>query len=193
MFPSCKDFSAYTLRMERLDLGQLRELARELASRRETAYAEVQAEVETMKAWLRERAAAVAERERELAELSSRLGQNGLAEELAAAKRMAAAAEAEWSLAVAERERLDEREARIHEVEKELAALRIELEQKREPTRRPPASARQRELDDRKVALDEREAALDDRERMLRGDTMSLPAPLSFTEGLAGLAHNEPG
>ena len=141
--------------MERLDLGQLRELARELASRRETAYAEVQAEVETMKAWLRERAAAVAERERELAELSSRLGLNGLAEEL--------------------------------------AALRIELEHKRAPTRRPPPSARQRELDDRQAALDEREAALDNRERMLRGDTMSFPAPLSFDDGLAGLAHNEPG
>jgi chromosome segregation ATPase len=179
--------------MERLDLGQLRELARELASRRETAYAEVQAELETMKAWLRERAAAVAERERELAELSSRLGGNGLAEELAAAQRKAAAAEAEWSLAVAERERLDEREARIHEVEKELAALRIALEQKGAQTRRPPASARQRELDEREAALNEREAALDNRERMLRGDTMSFPTPLSFDDGLAGLAHNEPG
>lgn len=178
--------------MERLDLEAVRELARDLAARREAAYAEVRGEVEMMKAWLRERADAVAERERELAELSSRLGEDGLAEELASARRTAAAAEAEWSLAAAERERLDEREAQIHAVEKELAALRIALEQKRTPGRRPAASTRQRELDAREAALDEREAALDERERMLRGDTMSFPAPLSFTEGLAALAHNKP-
>jgi hypothetical protein len=179
--------------MERPDLEQLRELARELAMRREAAFAEVQGEVETMLAWLRERAGAVAERERELAELSNRLGENGLAEELAAARRTAAAAEAERSLAAAERERLDEREAQIHAVEKELAALRVELEQTRASGRRPAASARQRELDAREAALDVREAALDERERMLRGDTLSFPAPLSFTEGLAELAHTDPG
>jgi hypothetical protein len=179
--------------MERPDLDQVRRLARELAERREAAYAEVQAEVETMLAWLRERAGAVAQRERELAELSSRLGENGLAEELASARRTAAAAEAEWSLAAAERERLDEREAQIRAVEKELAALRIELEERRAAGRRPAASTRQRELDARESALDAREAALDERERMLRGDTMSFPAPVAFTEGLAALAHNEPG
>lgn len=193
MFPSWKDFSAYTLCMERLDLDQVRRLARDLAERRETAFAEVQGEVETMLAWLRERAGAVAERERQLAELSNRLGGDGLAEELAAARRMAAAAEAEWRLAAAERERLDEREAQIHAVEKELAALRVELEQKRSSGRRPPASTRQRDLDAREAALEEREAALEERERMLRGDTMSFPAPMSFTDGLAALAQNDPG
>ena len=137
MFQTCKDFSAYTLRMERLDLDHVRRLARELAERREAAYAEVQGEVEAMLAWLRERAGAVAQRERELAELSSRLGEDGLAEELAAARRLAAAAEQERSLAAAERERLDEREAQIHAAEKELAALRIELEQRRPEPGRP--------------------------------------------------------
>ena len=168
MFPSCKDFPAlHSLCMDRRDVEQLRALARDLAARRETAFAEVRGEVEAMLAWLRERAAAVAERERELAELSNRLGADGLADELAAARRTAAAAEAELSLAAAERERLDEREAQIHAVEKELAARRREL--------------------------DAREAALEERERRLQGDTMSFPAPLGFTEVLAELAHNEPG
>ena len=190
MWSSCKDSSA--LHSFCMDLERLQELARDVAARRDVAFAEAQTEIEAMKTWLRERAGAVAERERQLAELSTRLGGNGLEEEIAAARRTSAAAEAEWSLAAAERERLDEREAQIHAVERELAAQRVELEQKRTSGRRPAATTRQRELDAREAALDEREAALDERERMLRGDTMSFPAPMSFSEGLAALAQNDP-
>lgn len=111
-----------------LELDELRRLARELAGRRESAYAEVQDEIATMKAELRRRAEAIAERERELAELERRLGAGGLAGELAAVKRAVEEAEAERRLAAAERERLDEREQRIREVEKELAARRRELD-----------------------------------------------------------------
>jgi len=190
MCPSGKDFSAlHSFCME----DELRKLARDLAARRESAYAEARAEVETMMAWLRERAGAVAQRERELAEVSNRLGGNGVVEELASARRLSEAAKAEHALAVAERERLEEREAQIHRVEKELAAQRIELEEKRAKGRRPAASSRQRELDEREAALDAREAALEERERMLHDDTMSFPAPLSFADGVSALAHNKPG
>jgi hypothetical protein len=178
----------------RLDLEEVRRLARELASRRDSAYAEVQGEVELMKAALRERAAAIAQRERRLAELEHKVGANGLAEELAAARRSAAEADAEHRLAAAERDRLEEREQRIRAVEKELAALRIELERQQvPPQRRPAASARQKELDAREAALDAREAALEAREAALRGDTMSMPSPLGFADGLAALAHPDAG
>lgn len=173
----------------RLDLEEARRLARELAARRESIYADAHDEVETMKAELRRRAEAIAERERRLTELEGRLGRNGLAEELAAAKRAVEEAESERRLAAAERERLDEREQQIRTVEKELAARRRELD--RAPAsrlpRRPTASVRQRELDDREAALDEREAALDEREAILRGDTMSMS--LGLADGLAVLAH----
>ena len=176
----------------RLDLEEVRRLARELASRRDAAYAEVQGEVELMKASLRERAAAIAQRERRLAELEHHAGADGLTEELAAARRAVAEADAERRLAAAERDRLEEREQRIRAVEKELAALRIELEQQRTPPRRPTASARQKELDAREAALDEREASIEAREAALRrGDTMSMPSLRGFADGLAALAHPE--
>jgi chromosome segregation ATPase len=167
----------------RLDLEELRRLARDLASRREHAYAEMQGEVEMMKASLRERAAAIAERERELTDLEQRLSEHGLAAEIAKTQRLAAEAEAERSLAAAERDRLDEREQQIRRVERELAALRVELAE-RPPARRPPATVRQKELDAREAALDEREAALEARLRAIGGDTMEL----SFSDGLAALA-----
>jgi chromosome segregation ATPase len=176
-----------------MEIQEVRRLARELASRRDAAYAEVRDEVESMKAELRQRAAAIAERERHLTELERRVDANGLAEELAAARRTVAEAEAERALAAAERERLDEREQQIRRVEKELAARRMDLEhEQRAPARRPAASTRQRELDAREAELDEREAALDLREAALRGDTMSMPA-LGFAEGLAALAHPDTG
>ncbi len=146
----------------------------------------MQGEVEQMKASLRERAAAIAQREHRLAELEHRLDATGLAEELAAAQRAAAEAEAERRrLAAAELASVwDEREQQIQgAVEKELAALRIELGQKPPAARRATASARQRELDAREAALDEREAALEAREAVLRGDTMSMPSPLGFADG----------
>jgi hypothetical protein len=174
-----------------MEIQEVRRLARELASRRETAYAEAQDEVEAMKAELRHRAAAIAERELHLAERERCAGSDGLVGERAAA-RAVAEAEAERALAAAERDRLDEREQQIRRVEKELAARRMELEHERAPARRPPASARQRELDEREAALDEREAALELREAALRGDTMSMPA-LGFADGLAALSHPDAG
>ena len=173
--------------MERAD-EELRRLARELSERRESAYAEVQAEVETMKASLRERAAAIAERERELAELEQRMNENGLAAELANARRLAAEAESERRLAAAERDRLEEREQQIRTVERELAARRLELSRRSGP-KKPPVSTREHELDEREAALDARETALEKRERALAGgevgaDTMEL----SFSDGLAALS-----
>ena len=150
-------------------------------------------EVEAMKAELRRRATAIAERERELADREHRAGADWLAEDQAVARRAVADAEAEFALAAAERERLDEREQQIRRVEKELAALRMELEQhERGPARRPPASARQRELDEREAALDEREAALEQREAALRGHMLSMPG-LGFADGLAALSHPDAG
>ena len=108
------------------DPGELRDLA----ARRESVYTEARDEIEAMKAELRHRAEAIAERERRLAELERRLESSGLAEELAAARRATAEAEAERRLAAAERERLDEREQQIRAVEKELAARRRELDER---------------------------------------------------------------
>lgn len=167
-----------------MEIEELRRLARDLAARRDSAYAEAQADVESMKHELRERAAAIAARERRLAELEQRVAAKGLVDEIDAARRAQEQADAERRLAAAERERLDEREQRIRAVEKDLAAQRIELEQTRGTSRRPAASVRQRELDEREAELDAREAALDRREAALRSDTMSMPG-LGFAEGLA--------
>ena len=76
---------------------------------------------------------------------------------------------------------------------KSYTALRIELGQKPPPVRRATASARQKELDAREAALDEREAALEAREAALRGDTMSMPSPLGFADGLAALTRPDAG
>jgi chromosome segregation ATPase len=167
----------------RLDEEELRRLARDLAARRDAAYAEMRGEVDALKAELAERARAVAERARELDALERRLNEGGVADELAAARRARADAEQERLLAQAERERLEERERQIHAVERELAALRVELSG--EPAApRPTAPGRQKELDEREAALDAREAELDARERALRGDTMAM----TFSDGLAALA-----
>jgi len=162
-----------------IGLDDIRRLARDLAARREEAYAEMQGEVELMKEALRRRAVAIAQREQMLAELEHRLTDHGLAAELASLRQRQADADAEQSLAIAERERLDERERQIRAVERELAALRIELEQR--AGRFPPASARRKELDAREAELAAREAALDERERALDaraatsgGDTMAM-------------------
>jgi DNA repair exonuclease SbcCD ATPase subunit len=80
----------------------------------------------------RERAAAAhaAELEAEKARLAER--ERELAGELAAAQTRLAETAAERELTAAERERLEERDRAVHEVEKRLAAARIELEQERE-------------------------------------------------------------
>jgi hypothetical protein len=145
---------------EEPQLEHVRRLARELAERRDAAYADVQAEVAAIKAELRERAAAIAERERELAT-------NGAPTDLAKAQELMRRAEAELKLAEAERSRLEEREQRVRAVEKELAALRIELEQKQPP--RPPAPRR---------------------EPTYAGERFVPPPAPSFAEGLAALARS---
>jgi len=115
------------------------------------------AAVEELKRTLRERAEIVVARERELGEmrreLARRLAQAGAGveaaglpdereqrlarreRELDAALAAAAAREreaaAELALAQAERDRLEERERAVHDVERELAGLRVRLEQER--------------------------------------------------------------
>lgn len=115
------------------------------------------AAVEELKRTLRERAEIVVARERELGEmrreLARRLAQAGAGveaaglpdereqrlarreRELEAALAAAAAREreaaAELALAQAERDRLEERERAVHDVERELAGLRVRLEQER--------------------------------------------------------------
>src|SRR5262249_40455456 len=158
------------------------------ADRRESAYAEVQAEVESMKAALRERAAAIAERELQLATGS------GTPSNLAGAQELMRRAEAGLKLAEAERARLEEREQRSRAVgeererrigggEKERAARRIELTQGRP---RPTVSTQERELDAREAALAAREAAL-------AGGRVILPPAPSFADGLAALARSRNG
>lgn len=109
-------------------------------------YEQALAEIEEMKRSLREHAQHVAAREKELEELRLEVaGRQGRrrapapgpdrSEELARAIREAEKREREavqeLALARAERERLDEREQMIRKVERELAGLRIELEQER--------------------------------------------------------------
>jgi hypothetical protein len=141
-------------------LEHVRRLARELAERRDSAYADVQAEVASLKAELRERAAAIAERERELTT-------SGAPGDLAKAQELMRRAEAELKLAEAERSRLEEREQRVRAVEKELAALRLELTKKQQSP--PPAPVR---------------------ETTFTGTRFALPPAPSFAEGLAELARS---
>src|SRR5436190_95091 len=99
-----------------LNRDELLRLARELAGRRLAAQA---AELETRGAVLEAEAARIAAQERELET------------ELAAAQVRLSEAIAEQELTAAERERLEERDRAVHEQEKALAAVRIELEQER--------------------------------------------------------------
>jgi colicin import membrane protein len=110
-------------------------------------YEQALAEVEEMKRELREHAQHVAVRARELEELrlevAGRQGRRrgpapvgpGRSEELdravAEAKKREREAAQELALAKAERERLDEREQSIRKVERELAGLRIQLQEDR--------------------------------------------------------------
>lgn len=114
---------------ERLELLRL---ARELGAARDTAREPVAVELEPLKQALREAIETVARFRRGLGEL-----RRGLEDEIAATR-------AERELAVAEREHLDERERTIHDVEKELAGLRVALDEQRRQL-----GARERALDDR--------------------------------------------
>jgi predicted nucleic acid-binding Zn-ribbon protein len=109
-------------------------------------YEHALAEVEEMKRALREHARNVAAREKELGdlrlELAGRQGrrrpsapdparQSDLERAIAEAEKRERDAVQELALAKAERERLDEREQAIRKVERELAGLRVQLQQER--------------------------------------------------------------
>jgi cell division septum initiation protein DivIVA len=115
-------------------------------------YEQALAEVEEMKRTLREHAQNVAAREKELEELRLEVaGRQGrrrapaptsappagpdrskqLARAIAEAEKREREAVQELALAKAERERLDEREQSIRKVERELAGLRVQLQEER--------------------------------------------------------------
>jgi chromosome segregation ATPase len=113
-------------------------------------YEEALAEVEEMKRALREHAQRVAAREKELDELRLEVAgrqsrrrpttpaapagpdrSDELARKIAEAEKREREAVQELALAKAERERLDEREQAIRKVERELAGLRMHLQQER--------------------------------------------------------------
>jgi hypothetical protein len=111
-------------------------------------YEQALAEVEEMKRALREHARHIADREKELDELRlETAGRHGrrtraaaadsaersaeLARAVAEAEKREREAVQELALAKAEREKLDEREQAIRKVERELAGLRIQLEEER--------------------------------------------------------------
>jgi F0F1-type ATP synthase membrane subunit b/b' len=112
-------------------------------------YERALAEVEDMKRRLREHAQNVAAREKELEELRLEVaGRQGrrrapapaaagpdrsgeLAQKIAEAEKREREAVQELALAKAERERLDEREQAIRKVERELAGLRVQLQEER--------------------------------------------------------------
>ena len=108
-------------------------------------YEEALAEVEEMKRALREHARNVATREKELEALrldvagrqASRRApppnatDRNVAEAIAKAEKREREAVQELALAKAERERLDEREEAIRKVERELAGLRVKLQEER--------------------------------------------------------------
>jgi DNA repair exonuclease SbcCD ATPase subunit len=113
-------------------------------------YEHALAEVEQMKRTLREHAQRVAAREKELEQLrldvAGRQGRrrsamppapagpdrsDELARKIAEAEKRERAAVQELALAKAERERLDEREQEIRKVERELAGLRVHLQEEK--------------------------------------------------------------
>lgn len=113
-------------------------------------YEQALAQVEEMKRTLREHAQRVAARERELEQLRLEVaGRQGrrrttpqadatgpdrsdeLARKIAEAEKRERQAVQELALAKAERERLDEREQAIRKVERELAGLRVQLQEER--------------------------------------------------------------
>jgi len=121
-------------------------------------YEQALAEVEEMKRALREHAQNVAAREKELEELRLEVaGRQGrrraptprpvgpdrsdeLASAIAEAEKREREAVQELALAKAERERLDEREQSIRKVERELAGLRVQLQEERLRLGGPPST-----------------------------------------------------
>jgi hypothetical protein len=236
-----------------LDRAELLRLARELAERRRAGQTSAQTEVEELKQTLRERAEAIAGRERELAELQRRLEsgrpsvrsrlelrprrgernasvdeealaarersgldraraladreraaetreqaaaalaaeleaetarvaerERELAAELEAARVKLSETDSERELAKAERERLEERDRAVHEVERQLAAARIALERERremesqltarqlveqDTPAEPDPAAKLAEVAQRELLLESRESQVEARER----------------------------
>ncbi len=230
-----------------LERESLLRLARELATQRNTDHAQSRAELEQLKQLLRERAEAVAERERELDELQRSLGarklpklkpskeskqdpaaaealaareraaldraqalearenelaqrqavleaeardvserERAVAAELEAARSQRTESETERQLAAAERERLETREQAARQIEKELAAVRIELERQRDglEARAREVEAKTRELSgagtdpyaEREAELRRLELKLAERERDLALTRQGLDA-----------------
>ena len=226
-----------------VDRAELLRLARELAEKRHAGHAEATSELERLKQSLRERAEAIAARERDLAELERRLDggkpaksrkkaaagtdaivareraalerahalearerelktraaqiaaetarvaerEHELAARLAEADARTSEAAAERELAAAERDLLDERERAMRSVEKELAALRVQLDgERRRPgtateTRGPtkadaPAPAAEGELRRLEARLEAREHELGLMRQRLDADRNALVA-----------------
>lgn len=142
-----------------VDRGELLRLARELAAQRDAEQRRARTELEQLKESLRARAAAVAERERELADLQRQL------ERGKPPRRQPAELDPE-ALAARERaalERLQAVEARERELEQRAAALASESAQlaEREEALRAELEAARTELErfeaDRQLAAAERE------------------------------------
>lgn len=194
-----------------LDRVELLRLARELAERRQAGQTSSHAEVEQLKQSLRERAEAIATRERELTALQRRLeghhrpSVRGKLDELRARRGEQREAVDEAALAARERatleraQELEQREQELAERERELAA---ELTTAPDPRPQEPieqagdAVAQLAEVEQRERALARRESELEARERALGrrevadvGESPPPPfAPPSFSEGLAALA-----
>jgi chromosome segregation ATPase len=158
-----------------LDRAELLRLARELAERRQTGRTGADAEVEQLKQALRERAGAVAARERELAELQRRLesdrpGVRGLLE---LRSKRGERSEAVDSEALAARERATHERAQTLD-ERERAA-----------------EARERSVQAQAAELEAEAARLAERERELAGELKAAEAKLAETEAERKLATAE--
>ena len=123
---------------------QLQELARGIADVRGVEQERAQDEIEALKQVLRERAEAAEEYLRQVEQLRRRMELAPAASSLDLDE-LRAATEAELALARAERERLEERERLVHEVERELAGLRVELTRERQTLEKLRAELEARE------------------------------------------------
>jgi len=173
-----------------IDRGELHRLARELAAQRERDQDAARSELEALKESLRERAAAVADRERELVELQRRLEKKGgrkaaapavdteavSARERAALERLQAVEERERELTGRAAE-LAAEAAAVEAMRTELAALRDELqasaadrelaaaERERLEERLEDARRAEKELAAQRLALERQRDEIEARER----------------------------
>jgi uncharacterized protein (DUF3084 family) len=190
-----------------LDREALLSLARELADRRRAQHRQTDDELEQLKQSLRERAAAVAARERELSELERRLGAKGGAgakhpavDSDALVARERAALERAQALDARERELLaraaeleaesDELALREQALEAEFARVRAQLEESR--SERELASAERAQLEARADEARRVEKDLAARRVELRQERELLDARAAELESRARtLAHRD--